>query len=169
MRDASLTSSSLAQVPEFKALVRDYTKLANWEFGWGILETQHFQDEKKTKVVPAIFAVPLDSLVDYYADCELVAERVEKAAEQLVSRWNSLRTKTALEWKDEICRHNWVGKDKKAHKTIFEVKLSSYVFLLEHRKHPGAPIPTITAADLKVLSVARAARDILEAPYLSLF
>jgi len=140
--------------------------VANWEFGWGVFETQNIKDGS-TKVNQDAFAVPLDSLVDYFGDCTLVAERIEKAAEELVSRWNSLRNKTALEWKDEICRHTWVGKDKKPHKTIFEVKLSSYVFLLDHRKQPGAPIPTITAADLKVLT--RAARDILEPLYLSLF
>jgi hypothetical protein len=98
--------------------------------------------------------VPLDGLVEYYADLDVVSSRLETASRQLVQRWNALIVKKSLEWQDEICRQDWIGRAGKAETTIFEVRLSTYGFFTAHRENPSA---VITTADVKVSTASRLA------------
>jgi hypothetical protein len=105
--------------------MREYERLAAWDFGWSIHETEAPSgNDFPNKLRFAL--VPLDGLVDYYANPDEVTGLLRDAGEELVRRYNDLEVKRALEWKDLICRQDWRGKDGRAETTFFEVRVSSY-------------------------------------------
>lgn len=132
-------------------LVRQYSRLANWEFGWGVFETHRVtndrSEEAKAKIATHVIAVPLDGLLDYLFDADVVADRLQAAAVQLVKRWNQRMPRKALEWNDEICSEVWLSSKKKQESSVFELTLSTYGF---HQANKEKEDVQITQADLKV-------------------
>lgn len=141
-------------------LVKQYKKLSNWDLGWGVLETRQITGENgkaEAKIKTRVVAIPLDGFVKYFGDCELVAARLEKAAEQLVQRWNQQEPKKVLEWKDSIEEQEWVGRGGKKENSVYELILSTYAFFVSST---GDSRAVITPADLKVWRRLELARGV---------
>lgn len=139
-------------VGDYHKIVTDYNKLADWKYGYAIHETtQVYGDFSNPVPKHCVGMVPLDGMMEYYSDLDVVVFRLEQACRQLVQRWNDLPIKKSLEWRDEICRQDWLGRGSKAETTIFEVRLSTYGFFNANRGNQGAVIST---DDVKVGSAS---------------
>ena len=127
-------------------MMRKYEKLAAFDLGYALHETGVFTPAGSAKYPrkPHVSLVPLDGMVAYYHDLDIVVARLEVAAVELVSRFNNRAIKRPLEWRDEICRQDWIGKNGRPETTIFELRLTTYGFFLSGVVHP------INTADLKV-------------------
>jgi hypothetical protein len=124
---------------------RRYEKLAPFDLGYGGHETGVFVVAAgKFPKKPTVSLVPLDGLLDYYADLDVLASRLEEAGARLVRRYNSRKVRTALEWRDEVCRYNFAGRNGREETTIFELRLTTYGF------HVGGSPRPIEAGDLRV-------------------
>jgi hypothetical protein len=92
--------------------------------------------------------VPLPGQLEYYRDIDVVIGRLSAAALQLVANYNASKVKKPLEWKDLICRQDWIGRRGKQETTLFQQELSCWNF---YKKNGGTPAaPPMTVADLKV-------------------
>jgi hypothetical protein len=96
--------------------------------------------------------VPLPGQLDYYRDIDVVIGRLSAAALQLVANYNALKVKKSLEWKDLICRQDWIGRWSKQETTLFQQELSCWNFYKKHGGTAGAP--PMTVADVKVRNSA---------------
>jgi len=119
--------------------MRDYEKLAAWDYGWSIHETEvPSGNDFPNKLRFAL--VPLEGVVDYYVDLDEVAGRLRDAGHELVRRYNGLEVRRALEWKNLIHRQDWRGKDGRPETTLFELRLSTYAFHQSHAEERHTPI-----------------------------
>jgi len=135
-------------------LVKQYKKLSNWELGWGVLETRQIVGEtlkSQANIKSKVIAIPVDGFLDYFDDCELVAQRLQHAGRELVRRWNEQQPKKVLDWTDEICREEWRGRGGKVETSIYETILSTYAFFVRNEDKPDA---VIAESDLKVRASA---------------
>jgi hypothetical protein len=133
-------------------VVKQYKQVANWVLGWGVLETQQLagvNSKNAAQIETKAIVIPLAGFLTYFADCERVAVRLERAGDELVRRWNAQQPKKVLDWKDEIHRDEWEGKDGTTETSIFETTLSTYAFFVSRENKNDA---VITKNDLKVRS-----------------
>ncbi len=136
--------------PNLRDILRQYNHLANWEYGYAVHECVQVTGVTSTHVPVtkrSAALIPLDGLLAYYEDIDLVVGRLETAAAELARRWNARTVKSALEWRDLICRCDWDGRDGRAESTLFELVLSTYAFYVHNLENPEA---SITEADIKV-------------------
>jgi hypothetical protein len=108
-------------------VMRAYEKLANFDWGYGGHETGELTDGKYPKK-PFVSIVPLDGLMEYYSELDGLGARLEKAAVLLVRRYNAREVRRPNEWRDEICRQEFEGVNRRRETTIFELRLSSFGF-----------------------------------------
>lgn len=110
-------------------MFRQYKRLGKWETGYCSHATEQLQGtEKKPVIKHCVSMVPADGQLHYYKDLDLVVSRLTKAGQELVRRYNALDRKRSVEWKDEICRQEWVGYSGVLETTIHQVQLSLYAF-----------------------------------------
>jgi hypothetical protein len=129
--------------------LREYQDIANWDDGIAVHETEQIVGEGGPNPVAkrCIGLVPLGGQVDYYTDMDQVINRLSAAALQLVANYNGARIKKSLEWKDLICRQDWVGRRGRQETTLFQVELSTYNFF---KMAFTGPKPPMTVSDVKV-------------------
>jgi hypothetical protein len=140
-------------VGDFGDIVREYSKIGDWKSGWAIFETHQVFGESfgNPSVRHCVGLVPLDGLLEYLADVDVVTARIQDASAQLVQRWNALEVKKPLEWKDEIARFDWIGRQGKPETSIFEFRLSTYGFTVINEKNSAA---VLHLSDVKVCCIA---------------
>jgi hypothetical protein len=128
---------------------RQYQDIANWDDGVGLHETGQIIGEGSLHPTPkrCIGMVPLDGMLEYYRDLDLVIKRLSHASSLLVANYNALTRKKSLEWKDLICRQDWIGKGGRKETTLFQLELSTYNFCKMGRVGPEGIMKT---TDVKV-------------------
>jgi hypothetical protein len=118
--------------------MRTYEKLAAFDQGYGIHETGEASPSgSKFAKKPAVSLVPLDGLMRYYANLDVLKTRLEKAAILLARRYNGLSKRRPVEWRDEICRHEFVGVNGRPETTIFELRETTFGFHVAGHSRPA--------------------------------
>lgn len=131
-------------------MMRKYDKLASFDEGYALHESGVASSGGKYPKKPSVALIPLDGMLKYYDNLDLVVARLRTAGEQLARRYNARgEMKKALEWRDTICEHHWIGRGGRPEITIFEARLTTYGHFLSSDGRDIKP------ADIKVHAASR--------------